>query len=331
MSKYNIILGERGKIISALNDKKLNLIKEKKSYERAVKKFSNYMDILEGLNAFIVKNLKDNAKYADWQKRIIDLEIQAGVDSLEYKKLIDEVYQTEINRIQSVIDSFVSNNSKIDSRINFYSSEIAKLIAEIKDICESDGIAFSYSPISHTSQKIKTIWSQIHEAVEAEYAKGTYEDNDKNGTIANEISDALLKENADKVSKASDFANGDQYKFETEVNGKSADYVKDGIIDDKDISYLKSKSEYASTEEYAGLSDEDKKAFNDSYDLTGDNKVDSEDVTKAEEIKMKKSDVEENQGAAFSSVSTSTDDTGSSTITLPVDENTTASEENGGF
>ena len=110
----------------------------------------------------------------------------------------------------------------------------------------------------------------------------------ENNTIADEIANALMNPTANPESTIlgiSDFANGEEYKFETKVGDKSVDFVEDGVIDLQDIAELTDKINHKES-----LTEEEKT----NYDVNKDGELNIEDIKAASEIILKQTDDPEN-------------------------------------
>ena len=307
-----VFLGTRGDTIYECADQQNVLRKEQKSYRKALVQFNGFMDELEGINAFLVGTFSqytttdstEEDKLHDWQKRIINLYIQLIADTATYEDNIDKL-QEMIDALQAIIDGFCKNGSSVGARISYYNTQIAKLVAEIKAACDQIGLEFNYQPINHGSNKVHTIYRQLYQVVMKEYDKAkdkipandyvdgkAYNEGDvqpvKNNTIADEIANSLMNPTANSESTIlgiSDFANGEEYKFETKVGDKSVDFVKDGVIDLQDIAELTDKINHQDS-----LTEEEKA----NYDVNKDGKLNTEDIKAASEIILKQTDDPEN-------------------------------------
>ena len=312
-----VFLGTRGDTIYGCADQQNFLRKEQKTLRKAISQFYSFMDELEGINAFLVSTFSHYAtpesteeiKYHDWQKRIISLYIQLIADGAVYEDKINEL-QDMIDALQAIIEGFCENGSGVGARLSFYKSQITKLITEIKDACEQANLDFVYQPISHSSKKVRTIYGQIYSIVMKEYNKNkNANDNDdykdgekynetdananKNGTIADEIANALMNlgiNDESIISRISEFANGKNYKFvTTTTSGKDIDYIADGVIDAQDISELAN-----AIDNKDNLSDADKSK----YDVNGDGELNKDDITAASEYIYKVTDDAQNTPSA---------------------------------
>ena len=307
-----VFLGTRGDTIYECADQQKVLRKEQKSYRKALVQFGGFMDELEGINAFLVGTFSyytatdstEEDKLHDWQKRIINLYIQLITDTAIYEDKIDEL-QEMIDALQAIIDGFCENGSGIGARISYYKTQIAKLIAEIQAACDQIGLEFNYQPINHGSKKVHTIYRQLYQVVMKEYNKmkdettandyvdgRAYNEGDakptKNKTIADEIANALMNPIANPESTIlgiSDFANGEEFKFETKVGDKNIDFVEDGVIDAQDVAELTDKINHQD------LLTEEEKA---NYDVNQDGELNKEDIKAASEIIYKQTDDPEN-------------------------------------
>lgn len=249
-SKY-IFLGKIGNSINSLHLTQLDLIKQKKEYLRALKKFSNYQDQLEGLNAFIEQKFGSD----EIQKRIVELYIELIIDSKSYGSIVDAIDQ-KISELQDAIEKYVFDNKGIGAKIRYYTTEINKIIAKIQQLCDKAGIEFDWAPISHTSNRVHTLYSVLSGAVANALSKLTEDDlkNIKDEIPDNDITNdirAYLTENG-YLSKGVysnalyDLGNGSIIEYNPMVNGKSLDLTGDKYIDKNDLAeFTALKDEYA--------------------------------------------------------------------------------------
>lgn len=315
-----VFLGTRGDTIYECADKQKVLRKEQKTYRKAIVQFCGFMDELEGINAFLVSTFSyytstdsnEENKLHDWQKRIINLYIQLITDTAVYEDKIQEL-QDMIDALQSIIDGFCENGSAVGARISYYKTQISKLINEIQEACDQLGIEFKYQPISHGSKKVHTIYRQLYEVVMKEYDKQKndnladdyvdgqrYNESDaepsKNKTIADEIANALMNSEVNPTSTIlgiSNFANGEEYKFKTEYNGKSVDFVKDNVVDVQDIAELTDVVNNQE-EKTQNMTDEEKKEFINKYDVNSDSELNKDDIKAVSSLVYQYTDDPEN-------------------------------------
>lgn len=305
-----VFLGTRGDTIYECSDKQRVLRKEQKTYRKAIAQFCGFMDELEGVNAFLVStfsyytsvNSTEENKLHDWQHRIINLYIQLIADTAVYEDKIKEL-QDMIDALQAIIDGFCENGSGVGARISYYQTQISKLINEIQEACDQLGIEFKYQPISHGSKKVHTIYRQLYEVVMKEYNKQKndnltddyvdgqrYNESDaepsENKTVADEIANALMNSEVNPTSTIlgiSNFANGEEYKFQTSYNGKSVDFVKDDVIDVQDITEL-TDAINNQEEKTQNMTDEEKEEFIDKYDVNADSELNKDDIEAASSL-----------------------------------------------
>lgn len=246
-SKY-IFLGKIGNSINSLHLTQLDLIKQKKEYLRALKKFSNYQDQLEGLNAFIENNFDSNKRI---QKRIVELYIELIIDSKSYGSIVDAIDQ-KISELQDAIEKYVFDNKGIGAKIRYYTTEINKIIAQIQQLCDKAGIEFDWAPISHTSNRVHTLYSVLSGAVANALSKltedqlKTIKDVEPDNDITNDIRAYLTANNLLSKGVYSDalYDLGNGATIDYAINGKPLDLTGDNYInkhDEKEFDALKAE------------------------------------------------------------------------------------------
>lgn len=246
-SKY-IFLGKIGNSINSLHLTQLDLIKQKKEYLRALKKFSNYQDQLEGLNAFIEQNLSSDAEI---QKDIVNLYIELIIDSKSYNSIVDVIDQ-KISELQEAIEKYVLfDNDGIGAKIRYYTTEINKIINKIQSRCDADGIDFVWAPISHTSNRVHTLYSILSKTVtdalenlsenDLKNITDEIDGNDTTNDIRAYLTSYLLPEG---VFSDALYNLGDGATIDYTINGKPLDLTGDNNInkyDQKEFDALKAE------------------------------------------------------------------------------------------
>lgn len=233
-SKY-IFLGKIGNSINSLHLTQLDLIKQKKEYLRALKKFSNYQDQLEGLNAFIEQNFGAD----ETQEDIVNLYIELLIDSKSYGSIVDAIDQ-KISELQDAIEKYVFDNNGIGAKIRYYTTEINKIINKIQNRCDAAGIEFDWAPISHTSNRVHTLYSVLSGAVANALSKLSEEDlkTIKDELQYNDTTNDIRKYLIDKglISPYTDalYNLGDGGAINYTINGKPLDLTGDNNIDKYD-------------------------------------------------------------------------------------------------